>query len=172
MQNIGQILINRRLITPDELDRALNVQRRHGGKLGNIIAELGFAKREHIDSAWANHRITPFLIAEIDRYCTNRFSAHPGHSITYQEVTKHDLLIEDMLNGTSLKEASITFKGTCTLKLGEAESIPVEFELDTNTNFAELINQGPAVARRWVDLVYRGIAKNANKSSEHDIKAA
>lgn len=161
MQEIGQILLNAKLITPDELSRALNVQRRNGGKLGMLIADLGFAKLEHINQAWASHRLTPFLVAEVDRYCSNRFSSHPDHEIKYLSIRRHDLIIEDMLTGGSIVDSKVSFIGTCTLRLAGAESIPIEFELDMSTNFASLKDQGPAVARRWVDLVFRGVAKNA-----------
>lgn len=39
---IGEMLIERRLITHDELDRALELQKERGEKLGKILVDLGF----------------------------------------------------------------------------------------------------------------------------------
>ena len=39
---LGEILIERRLITQEDLDRALELQRERGDKLGKILVDLGF----------------------------------------------------------------------------------------------------------------------------------
>src|SRR5579884_1834453 len=40
--HLGEILIERRLIAPEDLDRALELQRERGDKLGKILIDLGF----------------------------------------------------------------------------------------------------------------------------------
>jgi len=45
---LGQILIERGVITAVQLERALEAQKRGEGLLGEIIVELGFAKEEDI----------------------------------------------------------------------------------------------------------------------------
>ncbi len=39
---LGEILLEKRLIAPDDLDRALEIQRERGEKLGKILVDLGF----------------------------------------------------------------------------------------------------------------------------------
>ena len=39
---LGEILIERRLITEEDLDRALELQRERGDKIGKILVDLGF----------------------------------------------------------------------------------------------------------------------------------
>jgi general secretion pathway protein E len=39
---LGEMLLSRKLISPDELDRALEIQRERGEKIGKILVDLGF----------------------------------------------------------------------------------------------------------------------------------
>ena len=45
---IGDILVQRRVITPEQLDKALKAQKQSGGLLGEAIVKLGFATEEAI----------------------------------------------------------------------------------------------------------------------------
>jgi type IV pilus assembly protein PilB len=45
---LGQILVERGVITNSQLIRALEAQKRSGGLIGEVIIELGFAKEEDI----------------------------------------------------------------------------------------------------------------------------
>ena len=50
---LGEILIERRLITQEDLDRALELQRERGDKLGKILVDLGFvAQRDVLSALW------------------------------------------------------------------------------------------------------------------------
>src|SRR5438477_12028909 len=39
---LGEILIERKLITPEDLDRALELQKERGDKIGKTLVDLGF----------------------------------------------------------------------------------------------------------------------------------
>ena len=45
---IGELLLKEKLITPDQLQQALNQQKANGGKLGFNLARMGFVKDEEI----------------------------------------------------------------------------------------------------------------------------
>ena len=45
---LGQILVERGVINPDQLKEALTTQKRQGGLIGEVIVSLGFAKEEDI----------------------------------------------------------------------------------------------------------------------------
>ncbi len=47
-KKIGELLLEGNIITPEELEKALKIQDEEGGKLGEIIIELGFASEEKI----------------------------------------------------------------------------------------------------------------------------
>lgn len=50
-ERLTEILINNKLITPEQLQQALGAQRTRGGRLSNTIVELGFVKKEDLVSA-------------------------------------------------------------------------------------------------------------------------
>jgi general secretion pathway protein E len=62
---LGEILIERKLITPDDLARALEIQReRSGEKLGKIFVDLGFVAMRDVLSALAEQLQVPVLVLE------------------------------------------------------------------------------------------------------------
>ncbi|MFA5093764.1 MAG: diguanylate cyclase [Candidatus Omnitrophota bacterium] len=48
---IGQILLEKKLITPEQLDEALNIHWRRGVMFGEIVKELGFLKEDDLHQA-------------------------------------------------------------------------------------------------------------------------
>jgi hypothetical protein len=61
-RRLGDIFVERRLITPEQLGEALAVQRDTGGRLGEILVELGFITRVAlagiIAEQWDELRVT------------------------------------------------------------------------------------------------------------------
>ena len=58
---LGQILLEKKILTPDQLDEALNIHWRRGVVFGEILKELGFIKDEELHEALreqnkANHK--------------------------------------------------------------------------------------------------------------------
>ena len=59
---LGEILIERKLITPDDLARALDIQKeRSGEKLGKIMVDLGFIAMRDLLAALAEQLQVPVL---------------------------------------------------------------------------------------------------------------
>jgi general secretion pathway protein E len=58
---LGEILIERRLITSEDLDRALELQRERGDKLGKILIDLGFVAMRDVLTALAEQLQVPLL---------------------------------------------------------------------------------------------------------------
>src|SRR5579863_6837240 len=59
---LGEILLERRLITGEDLDRALELQReRPGEKLGKILVDLGFIAMRDVLSALAEQLQVPLI---------------------------------------------------------------------------------------------------------------
>ena len=51
---LGEILIDRKLITTEDLDRALELQKERGEKIGKVLVDLGFvAARDVLAALWA-----------------------------------------------------------------------------------------------------------------------
>ena len=59
---LGEILLERRLITPEDLSRALDLQReRPGEKIGKILVDLGFVAARDVLSALAQQLQVPVV---------------------------------------------------------------------------------------------------------------
>ena len=52
-KTIGQLLIKEELITPEQLESALQVQQEKGGKLGEILITQGVVKAEDIAAVYS-----------------------------------------------------------------------------------------------------------------------
>jgi len=62
---LGEILIERKLITPDDLARALDIQKERGGeKLGKIMVDLGFIAMRDVLAALAEQLQVPVLVLD------------------------------------------------------------------------------------------------------------
>ncbi len=67
---LGEILLERRKITPDQLELALRTQRREGGYLGEILVKLGFIEEQEVIAALVIQCHLPYIA--VDRYEINR----------------------------------------------------------------------------------------------------
>jgi len=69
-KQLGELLIERKIITEAELHKALQIQKEKGGLIGNILVLLGFATEEQIAQALTTQYGFPYLPLknyEIDR---------------------------------------------------------------------------------------------------------
>jgi len=60
-EQLGQVLVQRGIITPEQLEQALAAQKEKGGFLGEILTELGFTTEEEIAQALAIQHDFPYL---------------------------------------------------------------------------------------------------------------
>jgi len=60
-KQLGELLIERGILTQRQLEKALLVQRERGGLIGELIVELGFAKEEDIAQALTVQYGFPYL---------------------------------------------------------------------------------------------------------------
>lgn len=60
-EQLGQVLIQRGIITPEQLKEALEVQREKGGLLGEVLIKRGFTTEEEIAQALAIQHDFPYL---------------------------------------------------------------------------------------------------------------
>jgi general secretion pathway protein E len=61
---LGEILMERRLITQEDLDRALELQRERGDKLGKILIDLGFIAQRDVLLALSEQLDVPLISIE------------------------------------------------------------------------------------------------------------
>ncbi len=60
-KQLGELLIDNKLITPDNLAQALQVQREKGGLIGQVLVQLGFTTEETIAQALTAQYGFPYL---------------------------------------------------------------------------------------------------------------
>ncbi len=60
-KQLGELLIERGVITKEQLEQALQVQKEKGGLIGQILVDLGFAKEEEIAQALTTQFGFPYL---------------------------------------------------------------------------------------------------------------
>ena len=96
-KQLGELLIEGRLINQQQLDKALTVQKEKGGLIGEVLVELGFAKEEDITQALtaqygfpylplANYEINPEIVNIIPSRVARQYLLIPvdkvGNSLT------------------------------------------------------------------------------------------
>jgi type IV pilus assembly protein PilB len=60
-KQLGELLVERGIIKPQQLEKALAAQKERGGLIGEVIVELGFAKEEDIAQALTAQYGFPYL---------------------------------------------------------------------------------------------------------------
>ena len=66
-ERIGQICIQEGLITPEQLDEALNIQKNKGGRIGWILSSMGYIKRIELFRVLSQHYSLKFATPDFDR---------------------------------------------------------------------------------------------------------
>src|SRR4051794_28510642 len=61
---LGEILIKRRLLEPEDVERALELQRERGDKLGKILVDLGFIASKDLLSALSEQLGVPLVTVD------------------------------------------------------------------------------------------------------------
>src|SRR4029078_6587877 len=61
---LGEILVARRLLEPEDVERALELQKERGDKLGKILVDLGFIAAKDILSALSEQLGVPIVAVD------------------------------------------------------------------------------------------------------------
>src|SRR4029078_13100972 len=78
---IGELLIEKGLITEAQLAEALVERRQHGGLLGETLVRLGFVFEDELARTLAEQAGVPFVNIEahsVDRYAAGNLRRKPG----------------------------------------------------------------------------------------------
>lgn len=111
-KQLGELLIERKIITGHELQKALQIQKEKGGLIGNILVLLGFATEEQIAQALTtqygfpylplkNYEIDPEIVKLVPRNVAEQYSLiaidKVGNSLTVAMANPLNLhAIEDV----------------------------------------------------------------------------
>jgi len=111
-KHLGELLVERRIITKKELLKALEIQKEKGGLIGEILIELGLAKEEDIAQALtaqfgfpylplANYDLEPDVLHSIPKNVCSQYCLIPvdkiGNNLTVAMSNPlNSLAIEDV----------------------------------------------------------------------------
>ena len=120
-KQLGELLIERGVISQQQLDKALNVQKEKGGLIGEVLVELGFAKEEDITQALtaqygfpylplANYEINPEIVNIIPSRVARQYLLIPvdkvGNNLTLtmsNPLNVHAVEDVELLSGCSIQ---------------------------------------------------------------------
>src|SRR6056297_772021 len=116
-ERIGQICLIEGLITQQQLDEALEIQKNQGGRIGRILSSLGFIKRIELFRVLSRHYGLKFatpeydsIKKEIDKSLFEGITKHEVLSrqdIPYKKIVEEEKLI--ILNSYPGNERTIAF---------------------------------------------------------------
>ncbi|HPF17040.1 MAG TPA: glycosyltransferase [Thermotogota bacterium] len=85
-EKIGQICIQKGLITPEQLDEALDIQRNKGGRIGWILSSMGYIKRIDLFRVLSQHYSLKFATPDFDRI------KQTIDQVLFQHITRDEVL--------------------------------------------------------------------------------
>lgn len=113
---LGELLITEGLITPSDLDKAINHQRKEGGRLGEVLAKLGIVTEEQIVKvvgkqlglaffSFSAGMLKPAIDQKLDQFIPHEFAvknfvlplSHTLKSLTVAMADPLDLILIDNL---------------------------------------------------------------------------
>lgn len=121
-KQLGELLIERKIISREDLNKALKIQKERGGLIGEILVELAIAKEEDIAQALtsqygfpylplANYEIEPEVLKSVPENVCSQYCVIPvdiiGSSLT--------LAMSNPLNSQAIEDIEEITK--CTVQL-------------------------------------------------------
>jgi type IV pilus assembly protein PilB len=152
---IGQLLVATRAISQDQLDQALQEQRRSGALLGDVLVSMQFLTPDALARALAQEARVPF--ASLDGVAADPLAA----SIVPESLARRGLLVAISRSATRLRVAqSNPFDVMLIDELQRAIDMPVEVVCAPKDVIARLIDKsyGPGTGNRLQPLVDEGLA--------------
>jgi type II secretory ATPase GspE/PulE/Tfp pilus assembly ATPase PilB-like protein len=92
-KSLGEMLVEENLITPEQLESALEQQRQHGGKLSEILINQGLVKAEKLAAVLSIHLNMPLI--DLKRHTVQ---PHALRLIPEDMARKHALIPLDIVN--------------------------------------------------------------------------
>jgi hypothetical protein len=146
---LGELLLQHRVIVPDQLRGALEAQRSYGGRLGTNLFQLGFIDIDLLSRALGQQHNLPAAlrkhVAAIDKRVTGLFSAKTVESYRVIPIgyttTKPSRLIVACMNPATVPVEEVAFAAGCRVDLWITPELLIQECLEKYYGFA------PAQAR-------------------------
>lgn len=165
---LGELLIQQNLISPEQLNKSLEEQKRTGKKLGRVFVELGFVTEKQISMALARQLNIPFVdltqsnvnpefVKKLPETLARRFRCavldeKPNHFIVgmvdptdlfaYDEIVR--VLNKDIQLAVALENAILQLIERSYRKTSEITNLAQELEQDLGDSMADFATIGVA----------------------------
>ncbi|MCM8832109.1 MAG: Flp pilus assembly complex ATPase component TadA [Candidatus Omnitrophica bacterium] len=100
-KRLGDILISEGIITETQLDEAISIQKKEGGKLGEILCKLGYVNEEQIVVAVSRQLLIPYISLKSDKL-------HPADDQNLEGLIPYDFAIKNLVLPLSRNLNSLT----------------------------------------------------------------
>ncbi|RKY40445.1 MAG: hypothetical protein DRP76_01940 [Candidatus Omnitrophota bacterium] len=133
---IGEILVERGIITPHQLKKVLENQQKEGGLIGEIIVKLGFATEEEIAQCLSYQYGFPYLPLENYEISKEAIELVPRH------VAQHYCLIPvDKIGNTLTIAISDPLNSEAIEDLEELTSLNIQVFISTSSDIRQAIEK-------------------------------
>lgn len=174
-QLLGELLLQAKRITPEQLDRALKEQQRTGGKIGEVLVRLGLLTRNEIDAVLEFQQNqgsdvpSPFRLGEILVATHHITREQLEDALKRQRLSRKKIgeaLVEagylqphEVIHGLNLQRKLITAALVAILSMAAVTSIPV-------TGAGEAAASGSAKVEVTVTVLPRATLKVIHQTQE------
>jgi len=100
-KRIGEILLNEGIITQEQLNEAINLQKKEGGKVGEALIKLGYVTEEQILLALSKQFFIPYV-----SYASDKLKPAPDQNL--EEIIPYDFAIKNYVLPLSRNLNSLT----------------------------------------------------------------
>ncbi len=147
-KRLGEILIENGVLTPENLEEALNHQKREGGLIGQILIRMGYISEENLIAAIGKQLRVPYL--PLSQYAVNSEAA---------EILGEDFCRKNLLMGFDQDDKRIF------LALSDPLNTQVLLEIQKKTNLKpQVFISTPTEILNMMDLVFSAAKRAAKKA--------
>ncbi|MGB6129253.1 MAG: type IV-A pilus assembly ATPase PilB [Psychrilyobacter sp.] len=164
-RGIGEILIEKKLITKDGLERALEEQKKSGEKLGEILIELGYLDEENmLDALGEQNKVKVKVIDETDLKLEVL-------AILPEDYMKEKIILPLRINGKKLMVAMENPKDTFLIdELQMKTNMVIKPVLAMKSNILEYLGKYISKRDKKTETQTDSVLDELNKFAEEDIE--
>jgi hypothetical protein len=159
LPRIGEVLVDKGLITPEALEQALRMQSEGQGKLGAILDRLGLVSQKEIDRCFTEDIITPAIARELDALTEGHYGGLEGARVNFRRLVRTSLVTEDLLNAAAETAQVVVIKGEAWVSHSGQASLPFEFTIDPRTGVVSIDQMLRGGLKIWLRRRVKSVAE-------------
>ncbi len=165
-KKLGQILIEQGVLTTDNLDKALELQKRESGLLGEILIRLRMVKEEDVVVALATQFHYPYLAVEnftVNPEAINVVPVQMAKKYTFMPIDKVNTILTAVMADPSDETAIHEIEAATRCKLQAFVGTVSEIEQAIRVNYKVSLDEKAKTDMEKVKMIFRTSAGNQLK---------